>query len=143
MNFLNSPGAALVRSLGGGAIMDKMGRFQDRVSGSGLSSPPPPSQMPQLPTAQPMSAYAVDAAGWTPDQEKQARAAGFPSAQAAMDWQRQRQQPRTQQTVAGTPQGQAPEQPQPPASGNAMGWHPATVFGWLRDKLAGANGQGK
>lgn len=110
MNFLNSPGADLVRTLGGGKVMDKLVQIQDT-------------------------------AAWTPAQERQARAAGFPSAQAAMDFQRQRQQVRPPQTVAG---GGAPqEQSQDPRGGNAMGWHPSNVFSWLRDTLASANSRGQ
>lgn len=75
-------------------------------------------------------------ASWTAEQERRARAAGFPSAQAAADWERMRQQKRAPQTVAG----QTPEQPQEkPRGGNAMSWHPANIFNWLTGLLGGAN----
>lgn len=77
-------------------------------------------------------------AGWTPEQERRARAAGFPSAQAAADWERARQQRRAPQTVAGQG-GAQPTEADRPEGGNAMSWHPRNIFNWLTGLLGGAN----
>lgn len=184
MNFLDSLGAGMVRSIGGGNLMDRMARFTGQMRTGGQLAPP---EIPELQQQRPMSDYSVDIAEATPAQREQerqariragwentpsytrreimaqqtrdgidgrqgasagrrgdleaiARANGYPSYEAMINFQRQRSKPRTQQTVAGRGGGSAED---PRQSGNAMGWHPATVFGWLRDKLAGANEQGK
>jgi hypothetical protein len=81
-------------------------------------------------------------AGWTAAQERQARAAGFPSAQAAVDWERHRQEHRPQQTVTGqSTEGDNVRGGQVvhPGGGNAMAWHPASIFNWVASILHGAN----
>lgn len=135
MNFINSPGASLVRALGGGKLMDKMSGMRIGGGDPGLQ------EMPGMPAQQPIAIPEV--ANATAQQDALARQNGYRSYDEMMAWARQRQQRREPNTVAqGTfaPQG-AP--PTPPQGGNAMSWHPMNIFNSISEALRGSRKKDK
>lgn len=84
----------------------------------------------------------------TPEQERQARAEGWPSYEAKLAWARRRME-RTGGTRQGVriegqsnPRPVATPTPAPAApadNGNAMGWGPGALFDYIANVLRGAN----
>lgn len=103
--------------------MDYIGKMLDDLGQLGMkleSNHPDPTQ----------------SAGYTRAQERAARSKGFPSAKAAVDWERQKQKSQQPQAVSGI--GQAVKA----GVDAAMSMHPKNLLDYVLNSINDATGQG-
>lgn len=76
----------------------------------------------------------------SPEQkEALARSAGYPSYDAMILFQQQRQMQRAPQTTSGIPGASMLPPQMREAASHAMDWHPAKIFQMISDKFASIN----